>query len=303
MVMIEPVRADRPDGHIQEHAMVVLTQVRTISLPSGEAIPVLGHGTWHMAEDPRQRHDEIAALRLGIELGMSLIDTAEMYADGGAEELVGEAIEGRRREVFLVSKVLPQHATLRGTIEACDRSLIRLGIDEIDLYLLHWRGAIPLEETLEAFDALMAAGKIRNWGVSNFDVADMEDLIDLDGGDEVSADQVLYNLEYRGIEFDLLPWCERRGIPIMAYSPIEQGQLLSHPVLRSIAARHQATPSQAALSWVLRRDDVCAIPRASKPAHVRENRAALDIRLSASDLAELDSAFPPPTRKQPLAVH
>jgi diketogulonate reductase-like aldo/keto reductase len=283
--------------------MTVLTAVRTISLPSGEAIPVLGQGTWHMAEDPRRRREEIAALRLGIELGMSLIDTAEMYADGGAEELVGEAIEGLRDEVFLVSKVLPQHATLRGTIEACEDSLMRLGVDEIDLYLLHWRGAAPLDETLAAFDTLMDVGKIRNWGVSNFDVADMEDLIGLARGDEVSTDQVLYNLEYRGIEFDLLPWCERRGVPIMAYSPIEQGRLLGHPVLRSVAARHQVTPSQAALAWVLRRDDVCAIPRASKPAHVRENRAALDVRLSAGDLAELDRAFPPPTRKQPLAAH
>lgn len=283
--------------------MTVLTAVRTISLPSGEAIPVLGQGTWHMAEDPRRRREEIAALRLGIELGMSLIDTAEMYADGRAEELVGEAIEGLRDEVFLVSKVLPQHATLRGTIEACEDSLMRLGVDEIDLYLLHWRGAAPLDETLAAFDTLMDVGKIRNWGVSNFDVADMEDLIGLARGDEVSTDQVLYNLEYRGIEFDLLPWCERRGVPIMAYSPIEQGRLLGHPVLRSVAARHQVTPSQAALAWVLRRDDVCAIPRASKPAHVRENRAALDVRLSAGDLAELDRAFPPPTRKQPLAAH
>src|SRR5262249_21414281 len=181
--------------------MAVLTGIRTIRLPSGEAIPVLGQGTWHMAEDPRRRREEIAALRLGIELGMSLIDTAEMYADGGAEQLVGEAIEGLRDEVFLVSKVLPQHATLHGTIEACEDSLMRLWVDEINLYLLHWRGAAPLDETLAAFDTLMDVGKIRNWGVSNFDVADMEDLIGLARGDEVSTDQVLYNLEYRGIEF------------------------------------------------------------------------------------------------------
>jgi diketogulonate reductase-like aldo/keto reductase len=256
----------------------------------------LAHG-----RGPAPAVEEIAALRLGVELGMSLIDTAEMYADGGAEELVGEAIEGRRDDVFLVSKVLPHYATLRGTIEACDRSLMRLGVDEIDLYLLHWRGAVPLEETLEAFDLLVGAGKIRNWGVSNFDVADMEELIDLPGGSDVSINQVLYNLQNRGIEFDLLPWCERRGVPIMAYSPIEQGQLMTHRVLRSVAARHQATPAQAALAWVLRRDGVCAIPRANKPAHVRQNRAALDIRLSAADLAELDRAFPAPARKQPLA--
>jgi len=283
--------------------MVVSTAVRTVSIPSGEAIPVLGQGTWHVGENPRQRAEEIAALRLGIELGMSLIDTAEMYANGHAEELVGEAIEGRRDEVFLVSKVLPQHATLRGTIEACDRSLMRLGVDEIDLYLLHWRGAVPLGDTVEAFGTLMSAGKIRNWGVSNFDVADMVELIDVSGGNQVSTDQVLYNPQHRGIEFDLMPWCERRGIPIMAYSPIEQGRLLAHSSVRSVAVRHQATPVQAALAWVLRKDNVCAIPQARQPAHVRENRTALDIRLSAADLAELDRAFPPPARKQPLATH
>jgi diketogulonate reductase-like aldo/keto reductase len=281
--------------------MVVSTAVRAVSLPSGEAIPVLGQGTWHVGENPHRRAEEIAALRLGIELGMSLIDTAEMYADGHAEELVGEAIEGRRDEVFLVSKVLPQHATFRGTIEACERSLKRLGVDQIDLYLLHWRGAVPLEDTVEAFDTLMGAGKIRNWGVSNFDVADMEELIDV--SDQVSTNQVLYNLQYRGIEFDLMPWCERRVIPIMAYSPIEQGRLLAHSSVKSVAARHQATPAQVALAWVMRKDNVCAIPQARQPSHVRENRAALDIRLSAADLAELDRAFPPPAHKQPLATH
>ena len=190
--------------------MSVITAIRTITLPSGEAIPVLGQGTWHMAEDPRRRAEEIAALRLGIDLGMRLIDTAEMYADGGAEELVGEAIAGRRDDVFLVSKVLPENASSRGTIAACDRSLLRLGVNEIDLYLLHWRGAIPLEETLEAFDTLMSTGKIHNWGVSNFEVDDMEELIALSGGDEVATDQVLYNLQHRGIEFDLLPWASVR---------------------------------------------------------------------------------------------
>jgi diketogulonate reductase-like aldo/keto reductase len=284
--------------------MTVLTRTaRTVSLPSGEAIPALGQGTWHMAEDPRRRKEEIGALRLGIDLGMTLIDTAEMYADGAAEQLVGEAIEGFRDDVFLVSKVLPHHATVRGTIEACERSLARLGIDELDLYLLHWRGAVPLEETLEAFDTLVGAGKIRNWGVSNFDLPDMEELVNLPEGSSVSTDQVLYNLEHRGIEFDLLPWCERGKVPIMAYSPIEQGDLLRHPVLTSVAARHEAKPAQAALAWVLRHENVCAIPRATKSLHVRENRGALDIRLSAADLAELDRAFPPPTRKQPLAEH
>jgi diketogulonate reductase-like aldo/keto reductase len=283
--------------------MTVLTAMRTITLPSGRDIPVLGQGTWHMGEDRRRRKEEIAALRLGIELGMTLIDTAEMYGDGETEELVGEAIEGMRDDVFLVSKVLPEHATFSGTIQACDRSLMRLGVDELDLYLLHWRGAVPLEQTVNAFTTLVNGGKIRAWGVSNFDVADMEELVGFPDGNEVATDQTLYNLEYRGIEFDLLPWCERRGIPIMAYSPIEQGRLLAHPALRAIGVRHQATPAQVALAWVLRRDDVCAIPRASNPAHVRENRSAAGIRLTKADLAELDRAFPPPTRKQPLSMH
>jgi diketogulonate reductase-like aldo/keto reductase len=283
--------------------MAVLTALRTLALPQGEIIPALGQRTWHMAEDPRRRTDEIAALRLGIDLGMSLIDTAEMYAEGDAEVLVGEAIKGRRQEVFLVSKVLHHHATVRGTVEACNGSLLRLGVDVIDLYLLHWRGPIPVEETIEAFGRLRDAGKIGSWGVSNFDLSDMQDLIEIPGGGQVSTNQVLYNLEYRGIEYDLLPWCERSGLPIMAYSPIEQARVLDHPVLRSVAARHHATAAQVALAWVLRKDNVCAIPRASHPAHVRENRGALDIHLSASDFAALDDAFPPPTEKRPLAVH
>lgn len=283
--------------------MTVLTAHRTVTLPHGEIIPALGQGTWHMAEDPRRRRDEIAALRLGIDLGMSLIDTAEMYADGDAEVLVGEAIKGRREQVFLVSKVLPHHATVRGTIEACDSSLLRLGVDVMDLYLLHWRGPIPLEETVEAFDRLRDTGKIGSWGVSNFDLSDMQDLIDIPGGGQVSTDQVLYNLEYRGIEYDLLPWSERSKLPIISYSPIEQARVLDHAVLRSVAARHHARPAQVALAWVLRKDNVCAIPRASHPAHVRENRVALDLHLSTTDIAELDHTFPPPTQKQRLAVH
>ena len=259
----------------------MITPIRTTTLPSGELIPVLGQGTWHMAEDPRRRADEIAAVRLGIDLGLTLIDTAEMYADGGAEELVGKAVEGHRDEVFLVSKVLPHHATRRGTIEACNRSLMRLDADMIDLYLLHWPGPIPLEETIEAFQALVSAGKIRYWGVSNFDTADMEELVNLTGGDEVATDQVLYNLNYRGIEFDLLPWCQRGGLPVMAYSPIEQGRILRHPALIAVAACHPGvTPAQVALAWVLRQDGICAIPRAGKPAHVRENRVACDLRLN-----------------------
>jgi diketogulonate reductase-like aldo/keto reductase len=284
--------------------MTVMTAVRSTTLPSGEGIPVLGQGTWHMAEDPRRRADEIAALRLGIDLGMTLIDTAEMYADGGAEKLVGEAIDGRRDEVFLVSKVLPQNATRRGTVAACDRSLKRLGVDQIDLYLLHWRGSTPLDETVDAFDALIGAGKIRHWGVSNFDIGDMQELVDLPGGDEVATDQVLYNIARRGIEYDLLPWCAHSGLPIMAYSPIEQGRLLRHPALQAIAERHgDVTPVQVALAWVLRQDGVCAIPQSGKPEHVRENRGALDVGLTSQDFADLDRAFPPPRSKQPLAMH
>lgn len=276
--------------------------IRTIKLPSGESMPVLGQGTWGMAEDTRRRADEIAALRLGLDLGMTLIDTAEMYADGAAEKLVAEAIAGRRDEVFLVSKVLPSNASRRGTITACERSLRRLGTDRLDLYLLHWRGPIPLEETLDAFAALVRTGKIRLWGVSNFDVSDMEELVDLPGGTAVATDQVLYNLTRRGIEYDLLPWCRERGLPIMAYSPIEQGRLLGHRELQGVAARHGATPAQVALAWVLRQDGVNAIPRAGTPAHVRENRAALDLRLTEQDFAALDRAFPPPTGPRPLEM-
>lgn len=283
--------------------MTVMVTTRTIVLPLGEHIPMLGQGTWHMAENPLNRTNEINALRLGIDLGMSLIDTAEMYADGGAESLVGEAIRGRRDEVFLVSKVLPQNATRHGTMAACDRSLTRLAVDEIDLYLLHWRGMIPLEETIDAFETLAGAGKIRYWGVSNFDVGDMQELVDLPNGANVAADQVLYNLEHRGIEFDLLPWCQRGGVPVMAYSPIEQGRVLRHIALKRMAARLGATPAQVALAWVLRQDGVCAIPQSGKPEHVRENRGALDVHLTPEDLVDLDQAFPPPDCKQALAAH
>ena len=276
---------------------------RTVTLPSGRRIAALGQGTWHMAEDPRRRADEIAALRLGIDLGMTLIDTAEMYADGGSEELVGEAISGRRDGLFLVSKVLPNHASRRGAIAACEGSLRRLGVDQIDLYLLHWRGSIPLQETGDAFGALVASGKIGSWGVSNFDVDDMEELADLRGGDAVATDQVLYNLSRRGVEYDLLPWARKSGVPIMGYSPIEQGRLLRHPTLEAVAARHAgATATQVALAWVLRQDGDCAVPQSGNPAHVRENKGALEIRLTSHDLADLDRAFPPPNRRQTLAM-
>jgi len=276
--------------------------VRTARLPSGEAMPALGQGTWYMGDDPRRRADEIAALRLGLDLGMTLIDTAEMYGNGAAEELVAEAIAGRREEVFLVSKVLPGNATRRGTIAACERSLQRLRTDRLDLYLLHWRGGTPLQETLGAFETLVRAGKIRHFGVSNLGVSDLEELWSLEGGAAAATDQVLYNLTRRGIERDLLPWCRERAVPIMAYSPIEQGRLPGRPELRAMAARHGATPAQAALAWVLRHDDVIAIPKAGKPHHVRENRAALDLRLTEEDLAALDRAFPPPTGPRPLEM-
>jgi diketogulonate reductase-like aldo/keto reductase len=276
--------------------------IRTTQLPSGLEVPVLGQGTWHMAEDPHRRADEIAALRLGLDLGMSLIDTAEMYADGASEKLVGEAISGRRDEVFLVSKVLPHHATADGTVAACEDSLRRLGTDHIDLYLLHWRGPHSLAETLIGFTTLIHTGKIRYWGVSNFDVADMQEITALPGGEHVATDQVLYNLARRGIEWDLQPWCQMRHIPIMAYSPIEQSRLLSHPVLRALADRHGATPAQIALAWVLSQDLTIAIPKASTSQHVRENRGALDIHLTERDLADLNRAFPPPTGPQELEM-
>jgi diketogulonate reductase-like aldo/keto reductase len=276
--------------------------VRTAELPSGETVPILGQGTWHMAEDPRRRKDEIAALRTGIDLGLTLIDTAEMYADGEAEVLVGEAINGRRGDVFLVSKVLPENATERGTVAACERSLSRLGTNYLDLYLLHWRGSVALDATLEAFAVLIAAGKIRQWGVSNFDVDDMDDLWNTPGGRTASTDQVLYNLTRRGIEHRLIPWCRRLGIPIMAYSPIEQGRLLGDAALRRVAERHDATPAQVALAWVLRQDGVIAIPKAGTVDHVHENRRALELELTQQDLAALDRAFPPPTRAQPLEI-
>jgi diketogulonate reductase-like aldo/keto reductase len=277
--------------------------VRTIALPFGERIPALGLGTWHLAEDPVRRDTELAALERGLDLGLTLVDTAEMYGDGAAEELVGDAIAGRRDDVFLVSKVLPMNASHAGTIAACERSLRRLGTDRIDLYLLHWRGSTRIEETVEAFHELVAAGKIRYWGVSNFDVADLEELLGVPPeGPHAQTDQVLYNLTRRGIELDLLPWCRAHGLPVMAYSPIEQGRLLADEALRGVAERHGATPAQVALAWVLRREGVSAIPKAGTPAHVEENRAALELRLDEEDLAELDRAFPPPAEPRPLEM-
>ena len=276
--------------------------VRTTELASGETLPILGQGTWYLGETPVRRNNEIAALRTGLDLGMTLIDTAEMYGDGAAEDLVGEAIADRRDEVFLVSKVLPRNATLRGTIAACERSLRRLGTDRLDLYLLHWRNSHPLEDTLDGFQSLLQAGKIRHWGVSNFDVSDMDELVSLPGGSGSTTDQVLYNLTRRGIEHDLLPWCQRRGMPVMAYSPIEQGRMLGHPELQRVAERHGATSAQVALAWVLRNEGVIAIPRAGEPTHVRENRGAIDLRLTEKDFLDLDQAFPHPRGKVPLEM-
>jgi diketogulonate reductase-like aldo/keto reductase len=280
----------------------MVSRVPNVSLPSGEAVPQLGQGTWAMGESSRKRKEEVAALRLGLDLGMTLIDTAEMYANGIAEEVVAEAIEGRREEVFLVTKVLPENSTSAGTIAACERSLKRLRTDRIDLYLLHWRGRIGLEETLAGFAALIEAGAIRSWGVSNFDIGDMEELLALPGGDACATNQVLYNLRRRGIECGLLPWCRGRGVPIMAYSPIEQGRLLRERTLTSVAVRHRATPAEIALAWALRQTDMMVIPKAANEEHVRENRAALDIALTDADLAELDHAFPPPRGPRPLEL-
>ncbi len=278
------------------------TSMRSITLPSGDVIPALGQGTWCLGDDERRRAAEIRALRQGLDLGMTLIDTAEMYGDGASEELVGEAIAGRRDVVFLVSKVLPENASARGTIAACERSLRRLRTDRIDLYLLHWRGGIPLAETLSGFDNLTRAGKIRRWGVSNFDLADMQELDALPGGENVQTNQVLFNLSRRGIEYDLLPWCRERDLPVMAYSPIEQGRILRDPVLRAVAARSGSTPAQVALSWLLRKDGVVAIPKAVTAEHVQQNRTALDLDLSDRDLAELERAFPAPAGKRPLEM-
>jgi len=276
--------------------------IRTATLPSGEGIPVLGQGTWNMGEHATRRADEVAALRVGVDLGVTLIDTAEMYGGGAAEKLIAEAIGDRRDELFLVDKVMPQHATRRGTFTSCEASLRHLKTDRIDLYLLHWRGTVPLEETLEAFDRLVLSGKIRHWGVSNFDVDDLKELAVLRPDVPPGADQVLYNLMRRGIEHDLLPWCKAHGIPIMAYSPVEQGRLLNNQALKRVADRLMATPAQVALAWVLRQDQVVAIPKAGNLEHVRENRGALELKLAAADIEELDRAFPPPRKPRPLEM-
>jgi diketogulonate reductase-like aldo/keto reductase len=277
--------------------------MRTVRLPDGTAVPALGQGTWHMGERASAAKAEVAALKLGIELGMTLIDTAEMYGNGGAEEVVAEAVEGVRERLFIVSKVYPHNASRSGVPAACERSLRRLRTDWIDLYLLHWRGSHPLAETVAAFEQLRAQGKIRHWGVSNFDARDMAALLRLTGGGSCASDQVLYHLGSRGVEFDLLPWCRSQAIPLMAYSPIAQGgRMLQSRVLAEVAKRHNATPAQIAIAWSMRHDDVITIPKASDPKHVRENAAAGAIVLTPDDLATIDAAYPPPSHKQSLDI-
>ena len=271
-----------------------------VTLPNGERVPAFGQGTWHMGEDRRRAAEEAAALKLGIELGLTLIDTAEMYGNGAAEEVVAEATRGLRDQLFIVSKVLPYNASQKGTIDACERSLKRLRTDRIDLYLLHWRGSVPLAETLAGFERLQRDGKIRHHGVSNFDLDDMQEWVALAGGETVAANQILYNLTRRGPEWELIPWCRDRKIAIMAYTPIEQGRMLRHKALAEVAARHGATPAQIALAWLLQQEGMIVIPKASKQEHVRENRGALDLKLTVEDLAALDRAFPPP--KGPSAL-
>jgi diketogulonate reductase-like aldo/keto reductase len=278
--------------------------MRTVILPDGKRVPALGQGTWGMGESRSARVREVAALRLGMELGMSLIDTAEMYGDGGAEEIVAEAIHGQREDVFVVTKVYPYNASRTELPKACERSLKRLRIDAIDLYLLHWRERTPpLQETVDAFEKLRAAAKIKRWGVSNFDVDDMTELLSLEHGRKCAANQVLYNLQNREIEFDLLPWSRTNKIPIMAYSPVgHSGELLRNAALKRIAESHDATPAQIALAWVSRQPNVIAIPKASTEAHVRDNAASLKIKLTKEDLTDLDREFPPPKSKKSLPM-
>ena len=276
--------------------------MKHVTLPGGESVPALGMGTWMIGEDAATRTEEIASLQHGIDLGMALIDTAEMYGEGASEKLVGEAIRGRRERVFLVSKVYPHNAGRKAAQAACERSLRRLGIECLDLYLLHWRGSEPFAETIEAFETLKAQGKIRHWGVSNLDTEDLQEWVDTPGGAAVAVDQVLYNLTRRGIEWDLLPWCQKRRIPVMAYSPIEQARLLRHSGLCELAGRLGMTPAQVALAWLLQRDAVIAIPKTSTRQHLEENFAALRFSLEADVVAELDRLFPPPRRATPLAM-
>jgi diketogulonate reductase-like aldo/keto reductase len=274
--------------------------MKQVTLESGDKVPVLGLGTWRMGERRSERAAEVAAIRLGLELGLSLIDTAEMYGDGGAEEAIAEATAGRRDRLFIVSKVYPHNASRTGAIAACERSLNRLGTDRLDLYLLHWRGTVPLADTVDAFERLRKDGKIRNWGVSNFDNGDMQELASVRRGSNCASNQVLYHLDSRGIEWQLLDTCRRANIMVMAYSPLGQGPLLRKRALKKIADKHGVDPAAIALAWVLRQPGVVAIPKAVRPEHVRANMKALDVKLDADDVKALDVAFPPPDGATPL---
>jgi len=276
--------------------------IKTVTLPGGERVAALGQGTWMMGDRRAERAEEIATLRRGIDLGMTLIDTAEMYGDGRSEQLIAEAIAGRRNEVFIVSKVLPGNASRRGTAAACERSLKNLATDRIDLYLLHWRGGVPFAETLEALQTLQRAGKIRHYGVSNLDLAEMNTWWGTPGGEATATNQLLYNLTRRGIEWDLLPWLRERHVPVMAYSPLEQARLLRNPKFAALANAWGATPAQLALAWLLANDDLMVIPKCSSLVRVEENAAARDIRLTAGQMAELDNIFPPPAGPCPLEM-
>jgi diketogulonate reductase-like aldo/keto reductase len=276
--------------------------IRTTKI-GGDPVPVLGQGTWQLGDRPAKRQQEISALRRGLDLGLTLIDTAELYGEGASEELVAEAITGRREQVFLVTKVLPANATSRKkVIAACEASLRRLRVEHVDLYLLHWRSGEDLPAVVEAFGELARAGKIRHWGVSNFDVDDLEELRAIPGGDRVACNQVLYNVSRRGIEFDLLPAARARGMNVMAYTPIEQGRILGNAALAQVAQRHQATAAQVALAWAIRHEGLVAIPRASAEEHVLDNAGASRIVLTAEDLADIDGAFPPPNKKRALEM-
>ena len=276
--------------------------MRQVALRNGTRVPALGLGTWKMGEDVRQRAQEVRALQTGMDLGATLIDTAEMYGSGRAEEVVAAAVKGRRDSVYLVSKVLPQNASRAGTVKACEASLKRLKTDRLDLYLLHWRGNVPCAETMAGFDDLMQAGKIRGFGVSNLDLKELGEWLAVSRADKTLANQLQYSLDQRGIDFDLLPWCLDRRIALMAYCPLSQGRVPETPVIKRVAERHRATPAQIMLAWVLRHEHVIAIPKSSRPERVRENVKAADIVLSAEDLMELDREFPPPRKPQPLAM-
>ena len=274
--------------------------MKTVEFPSGERVPALGQGTWNMGDNRAKRAQEISTLRRGIDLGLTLLDTAEMYGDGRSEQLIAEAIAGRRDEVFIVSKVLPNNASHRGTVAACERSLKNLNTDRIDLYLLHWRGSVPIAETLEALIALQSAGKIRHYGVSNLNFSEMQEWWKTTGGEATATNQLLYNLSRRGIEWDLLPWLRERRVPVMAYSPLEQARLFKNAKFAALAKASGITPAQLALAWLLAKEDVIVIPKCSSTVRVEENAAARDIQLTAAQLAALDNIFPPP--KGPRAL-